>query len=203
MCRRPSTRLVIATCMLLVFSSSIIYTFADELQQVNNQIRRHGYNKGDSRDDGSRIANVDRKVSSNDETHRIDHTEENDANEYYNRDRLLRISKESTTFEISRKLKKTEYKRRRPHRRSPISTKMSGSSKANKPSQAPSTSSQPSMVPSVSYVPTVQSSTVPSTSTEPSSQPSSQPSDVPSTSVSPTVDPLRSTSSSKSSKKRR
>ena len=40
MCRRrPSTRMiVIATCTLLAFSSSIVHTFADELQQLN-QVR--------------------------------------------------------------------------------------------------------------------------------------------------------------------
>ena len=193
MCRRP---LLVIAYMLIVFSSSIIYTFADDLQQFdNNQIRR----QKDSRDDGSRIAVVDIKVSSvDDETHRMNHIEEDDINEYYNRDELLRISKDwSTTQGISRQLSK--YKRRRPHK----GYKSTKSGKGYKPSQAPSTSSQPSMVPTVSYVPTVQSSIVPSTSTEPSSQPSSQPSDVPSTSVSPTIDPLRSSSSSKSSKKKR
>jgi len=184
--------------MLLVFSSSTVYTSADELQQVDNkQIRRHNTNRRDSRD-GGRIV-VDKVSFSDDETNRAAHTEENDtnANEYYTQDELLRISKDwtTTTHEISRKLSnKTEYKRRRPHR--------GKSGKGYKPSQAPSTSSQPSMMPSVSYTPTVQSSIVPSTSSEPSSQPSSQPSDVPSTSASPTSDPLRS-SSSKSSKKKR
>ena len=198
MCRRPSTRIVIAICVLSVFSSSIVAD--EELKQFNNnQKPRHGY-KGDSRDDG-RIA-VDRKVSFGDETYRADdHVEEDGINTNYNQDELLRLSKESTTLEISRKLKKTEYKRRRPHR-SPKSTKSGKAS--NKSSYAPSTSSQPSMIPSVSYVPTVQSSIEPSASTQPSSQPSSQPSDVPSTSVSPTIDPLRSfSSSSKSSKKMR
>jgi len=190
MCRLS---LVIATCMLLVFSSSIVYTFANELQQLNNnQIRR----QKDSRD-GSRIGYVDIKVSSIDDNKSETDNVEDDINEYYNRDELLRMSKDWSTIQgISRQLSK--YKRRRPHR----GYKSTKSGKGYKPSQAPSTSSQPSMVPSVSYVPTVQSSNVPSTSTEPSSQPSSQPSDVPSTSVSPTSDPLRS-SSSKSSKKKR
>ena len=195
MCRRPSTSIVIATYMLIVFSSSIIYTFADDLQQFD-QKRRHSI-RGDSRD-GSRIAVVE--VSSfDDDTNRADeHAEEDDINENYTQDELLRLSKDwsTTTQGISRQLSK--YKRRRPHR----GRKSTKSGKGYKPSQAPSTSSQPSTVPSVSYVPTLQSSTVPSTSTEPSSQPSSQPSDVPSTSVSPTIDPLRS-SSSKSSKKKR
>ena len=192
MCRL-STRIVIATCMLF-FSSSIVYTFADELQQVSdNQIRRHSI-RGDSRD-GSIIAVVE--VSSfDDDTNRADeHAEEDDINENYTQDELLRLSKDWST--TTRQLSK--YKRRRPHR----GRKSTKSGKGYKPSQAPSTSSQPSTVPSTSYVPTVQSSIVPSTSTEPSSQPSSQPSDVPSSSVSPTIDPLRSSSSSKSSKKKR
>ena len=198
MCRRrPSTRMiVIATCTLLAFSSSIVHTFADELQQLN-QVRRHDANRRDSRD-GSRIGYVKTKVSSFDDDTHTHHAEEDNINEYYTQDKLLRMSKDwSTTQGISRQLSK--YKRRRPHR----GRKSTKSGKGYKPSQAPSTSSQPSTVPTTSYVPTVQSSTVPSTSTQPSSQPSSQPSDVPSTSVSPTIDPLRSSSSSKSSKKSR
>ena len=195
MCRLSS---VIATYMLLVFSSSIVYTFADDLQQFD-QIRRHSI-RGDSRDDGRVVLDTKTKVSSVDyETHTHHAEDDVDINEYYNQDKLLRMSRDrSTTLDISRKLKKTEYKRRRPHR----GYKSTKSGKGYKPSQAPSTSSQPSMIPSKSYEPTVQSSTVPSTSSEPSSQPSSQPSGVPSTSVSPTIDPLRS-SSSKSSKKSR